>query len=57
MEDVMETCWLDSVTMCSRGYKCETCPKNLEFEKSAEKAFKLEKMERILQICPRNSNI
>ena len=43
MEDVMETCWIDSVTMCSRGYKCETCSKNLEFEKSAEKAFKLEK--------------
>ena len=27
MEDVMETCWIDSVTMCPRGYKCETCPK------------------------------
>lgn len=28
MEDVMETCYLDSVTMCVRGYKCETCPKD-----------------------------
>ena len=43
MEDVMETCWIDSVTMCSRGYKCETCPKSIEFEINAEKASKLEK--------------
>lgn len=27
MEDVMETCYLDSVTMCFRGYKCESCPR------------------------------
>ena len=30
MEDVMETCWIDSVTMCPRGYKCESCPKALK---------------------------
>ena len=28
MEDVMETCWKDSVTMCPYGYKCESCPKS-----------------------------
>lgn len=32
MEDVMETCYLDSVTMCSRGYKCESCPKEKEYQ-------------------------
>lgn len=32
MEDVMETCWIDSVTMCARGYKCESCPKNKEYQ-------------------------
>lgn len=37
MEDVMETCWIDSVTMCPRGYKCETCVKNLEFCKKSKK--------------------
>ena len=30
MEDVMETCWIDSVTMCGRGYKCNECPKDKE---------------------------
>ena len=33
MEDVMETCWIDSVTMCPRGYKCESCPKANEEKK------------------------
>lgn len=32
MEDVMETCYLDSVTMCSRGYKCASCPKEKEYQ-------------------------
>lgn len=31
MEDVMETCYLDSVTMCARGYKCETCIKQAQY--------------------------
>lgn len=34
VEDVMETCWIDSVTMCARGYKCESCPKNKEYIES-----------------------
>lgn len=38
MEDVMETCWIDSVTMCSRGYKCETCYRNLGIGKEQEKS-------------------
>ena len=33
MEDVMETCWIDSVTMCSRGYRCEGCPKDISRDK------------------------
>lgn len=32
MEDVMETCWIDSVTMCARGYKCSECPKEKEYQ-------------------------
>ena len=36
MEDVMETCWIDSVTMCPFGYKCEKCPKNLENKENSQ---------------------
>lgn len=42
MEDVMETCYLDSVTMCSKGYKCKSCPKekeHQEFLKGLKKDF------------------
>lgn len=35
MEDVMETCYLDSVTMCARGYKCETCTKHARYIEKA----------------------
>lgn len=38
MEDVMETCWIDSVTMCGRGYKCESCPKNKEYIEDKDKS-------------------
>ena len=34
MEDVMETCWIDSVIMCPIGYKCETCPKNKRYNEN-----------------------
>ena len=34
----METCWIDSVTMYSRGYKCETCYRNLGIGKEQEKS-------------------
>ena len=35
MEDVMETCYLDSVTMCARGYKCETCTRHARYIEKA----------------------
>lgn len=37
MEDVMETCWIDSVTMCPIGYKCESCPKNKKHLENKDK--------------------
>lgn len=37
MEDVMETCWIDSVTMCPIGYKCESCLKEKEYKELKEK--------------------
>ena len=43
MEDVMETCWIDSVTMCSRGYKCNECPKDKEYQLLKDKIDKEEK--------------
>ena len=43
MEDVMETCWIDSVTMCGRGYKCNECPKDKEYQVLKEKIDKEDK--------------
>ena len=43
MEDVMETCWIDSVTLCSCGYKCNECPKDKEYQLFKDKVDKEEK--------------
>lgn len=41
MEDVMETCWIDSVTMCPCGYKCESCPKEQKYKEENRDKEKL----------------
>ena len=38
MEDVMETCWIDSVTMCSRNFRCSECPREKEHKNGTGKS-------------------
>ena len=40
MEEIIEVCYVDFVTMCPFHCQCKNCPKNLAHQKKREEANK-----------------